>query len=360
MSNNPLRTSVEDLFKKYDLDALWIKSLPVIKYLANFTGSTANLLITSDGKKHLNVDSRYTTQAKEECTVDSVKEITRPIDDLGEMAKEFGIKRLGFESTKASFSEHRTLSKIMNGNEMVPVDDNLMNLRIVKTEDELTKLRTANEIAQKAFAEMVNELHVGWTEKEAAWFLEKRFREYGGSGLSFDTLVCSGPRSAIVHGKPSDRAFKEGEFIIVDRGLFANHFASDETNTFVLGKADAKHKEIYQIVKDAHDRCVDGVKPGVKCSDLDALAREYIHDKGYGEYFGHGTGHGVGLEVHEMPVISPRGDGYLEEGMVFSIEPGIYIPEFGGVRIEDVVAVTADGCEVLTLADKTKFEIPLK
>lgn len=359
MSDNPLRISIESIIEKYKLDGLWIKSLPVIKYLANFTGSTANLLIDANGKKYLNVDSRYTTQAKEECTVDSVKEISKPIDDLGETAKALGIKRLGFEAGQATFSDHRTLSSILKDGEMVPVDDNLMNLRIVKNETELDKLRESNRIAQKAFEELVAELHVGWTEKEAAWFLEKRFREYGASGLSFDTLVCSGPRSAIVHGKPSDRAFKEGEFIIFDRGLFANNFASDETNTFVLGKADAKHREIYQIVKDAHDRCLEGVKPGIKCNELDGLARDYIHQKGYGEYFGHGTGHGVGLEVHEMPVISPRGEGYLEEGMVFSIEPGIYIPEFGGVRIEDVVAVTADGCEILTLADKTKFEIPL-
>ena len=357
--DNPIRFTLTDLFAKYQIDQLWVKNLSSIQYLSDFTGSTANLLVDSSGHKTILVDSRYTTQAKEECQVDEVLEIVNVLEDLSSQVKEQGCKKLGFEANQATFADHHSLAKNLPDLELVPIDENLANLRSIKTEMEIKKLKRANEIANQAFEELVDELHIGWTEKEAAWFLEKRFRECGGSALSFDTLVASGPRAAIVHGKASDRAFKEGDLIIIDRGLFANHYASDETNTFVLGKADSKQKDVYQIVKDAHDKCIEAVRPGIACKDLDAVARNHIHENGYGDYFGHGTGHGIGIEVHEMPAISPRGEGFLEEGMVFSIEPGIYIPDWGGIRIEDVVRVTGDACEILTLADKSRFELAI-
>lgn len=356
-TENPIRIHLDGLIAENRLDALWVKNLPSIKYLVGFTGSTANLLVAAGGRTQLNVDSRYTTQAREECRVDAVVEIVKPMDDLAEAVRQMGVRRLGFEAASVTFSEHRTLSGLLEGVELVPVDPNLAALRLVKRPDELEILREGNRRAQAAFAAFVAEIRVGWREDEAAWRLEQHFREQGGRGLSFETLVCSGPRSAIVHGKPTERTFQRGDFLIVDRGMIFRHFATDETSTFVLGKADARQREIYQTVKDAHDRAIEKVRPGVPCKDIDAAAREYIHSRGFGEFFGHGTGHGVGLEVHEMPHISPRGEGYVEEGMVFSIEPGIYIPDYGGVRIEDVVCVTADGCEILTLADKTAFEL---
>jgi Xaa-Pro aminopeptidase len=357
VQDNPIRTSVEQIITEGRLDCLWVKDLPSIKYLTGFTGSTANLLIGEDERTQLNVDSRYTTQAKAECRVDRVVEITRPIEDLSKAVLERGVKRLGFECGNVTFAEHRNLVENLPGVELVPVEVNLAALRLIKNAEQVETLRDANRRAQKAFAEFVQKLHVGWREDEAAWYLEQRFRENGATGLSFDTLVCSGPRAAIVHGKPTDRKMEKGDFVIVDRGMMYHHYATDETSTFVLGKADARQKTIYQTVKDAHDRAIEAIKPGVACKDIDAVARQYIHDQGFGEYFGHGTGHGVGIEVHEMPHISPRGEGYVEEGMVFSIEPGIYIPEYGGVRIEDVVLVTRDGCEILTLSDKTTFEL---
>ncbi len=353
--DNPIHFSLTDLFDHYDIDYLWVKDLVTIKYLARFTGSTANLLVGREGRKIIFVDGRYTTQAGQECTVDEVVEIKKPLEDLCDKVKSLKAKSLGFEAGTASYSDYRLLQKQLPELTLTAVDENLAGLRIVKTTEELDKLRASNRVANEAFSAFVDEIHPGWTEKQAAWFLEQQFRERGASGLSFDTLVASGPRAAIVHGKPSDRVFKEGETIIVDRGMMLDHFASDETNTFVLGKADDRQREIYQIVKDAHDQCIDAVKPGADCQKLDAIARDYIDKKGYAEYFGHGTGHGIGLEVHEQPVISPRGSGVLEEGMVFSVEPGIYIPEWGGVRIEDLVVVTADGCEIITLADKNRF-----
>ncbi len=355
--NNPIRFTVEMLFSEYRLDALWVKNLVSIKYLAGFTGSTANLLIEGNQSKLMMVDSRYTIQAGQECAGSRVIEITKPLEDLAEQVVESGYKRLGFEANQATYADVETLKKLLPNVELVAVEKNLANLRVVKSSEEIEKLKTASKIANIAFSELLEQIQPGWTEKEAAWFLEKRFRENGATGLSFDTLVCSGARAAIVHGKPSDKKIEKGELIIVDRGLVADHFCSDETNTLLMGKADDKQKEIYQIVLDAHDKCIESIKPGRSCIDIDAVARDYIREKGYGDYFGHGTGHGIGLEVHEQPMISPRGQGIVEEGMVFSVEPGIYIPEWGGVRIEDLVVVTSDGCEVITRADKKRFEL---
>ena len=354
---NPIRFDLNDLFSRYQIDLLWVKNLSTIKYLAGFTGSAANLLIAEDGRRWILVDGRYTTQAAKECRDAEVKLVTKPISDLSQTVRELGVGRLGFEAKEATYSDYTTLKEELPDVELAAVKENLASLRIVKSADELKKLSRASEMSARAFDEFKANIHIGWSEKEAAWFLERRFRELGAEGLSFDTLVCSGPHSAVVHGKPTDRLFEKGDLVIVDRGLMLDHFASDETNTFVLGRADAKQKEIYRIVKEAHDRSIEAVKPGVKCVDIDKAARDIIDKAGYADYFGHGTGHGVGIEVHEMPVISPRGEGVVEEGMVFSIEPGIYIPGWGGVRIEDLVVVRADGCETITKADKDDFEL---
>ncbi|RJO63400.1 MAG: aminopeptidase P family protein [Myxococcales bacterium] len=359
-NSNPIRFGASDLFARYDLDLIWIKGLATIKYLAGFTGSTANLLVSPDKKQILCVDGRYTTQAQEECKGTKVVEIQKPIEDLCAKARELGAKTLGFEANQATYADFALLQKELPGVTLAPIEENLACLRIVKKPLELQKLRRANALAHQAFTDLVGVLRPGMTEKEAAWFIDRRFRELGGAGNSFETLICAGPRSAIVHGKPTERKFQTGDFIIIDRGVIADHYVSDETNTFVLGRADAKQREVYQVVKDAHDKCIEAVKPGMSCVDLDAVAREYIRQKGFGDFFGHGTGHGVGLEVHEQPVISPRGSGWIEEGMVFSVEPGVYIPDWGGVRVEDVVVVTKDGCDILTPADKNQYELKVE
>ncbi len=356
VKKNPLLFDLEEIFDNYELDLLWIKDLPSIKYLTGFTGSTANLLVDRKGSKKLLVDSRYTTQAGDECRKTEVREIKKPMEDLCAAVSETGAKRLGFEAQSATYADYRKLRDELSDVEPVAIDENLARLRVCKSAEELDKLRKANRVSYQAFQTFLEEIQIGMTEREAAWILDRRFRELGAEDVSFRTLVCSGPRSAVVHGQPTDKKFEKGDFVIIDRGVILNHYCSDETNTIVLGKASDKQKEVYRIVKTAHDKALELVRPGAKCSDIDAAAREYIDKKGFGSYFGHGTGHGVGLEVHEQPVISPRGEGVVEEGMVFSVEPGIYIPDWGGVRIEDVVVVTKDGFEMLTLADKKNFE----
>lgn len=354
---NPARTTLSELFDRHGLDFIWIKSLVAIRHLVGFSGSTAQLLCHRDGRRWLFVDGRYTLQASQECPGVTVIEIKKLQEDLCATWRELKIARLGVESTVVTLFDQANIRKHYPELELELMDENFALLRSIKTPEELSILRQGNEAANRAFDDFLGWIKPGVTEAEAAWFIDRRFRELGGTGNSFETLVAAGERSAIVHGKPTDRAIPAGELLIVDRGMIYHGFATDETNTLVLGKATPRQKEIYAVVKEAHDKSLSAVRPGVGCKDLDLLAREVIEKAGYGSYFGHGTGHGVGMDVHERPLVSPNGEGVIEEGMVFSIEPGIYIPGYGGVRIEDVVVVTSDGCEVLSRADKEHFEL---
>ena len=354
---NPARLELSELFLHYDLDGLWVKNLATIRYLTGFSGSTAQLMVRPSGERLLLVDSRYTTQACEECKGCEVRQIAKPIDDMGAAWCECGAKRIGFEARQVTVIEHQTLKALLPEAEWVGVTENLALLRSIKSADEIAKIRATCALAHAAYEDLLAAIVPGMSEKEAAWLLDRRFRERGAKGNSFDSIVGGGPRAALVHGQPSERRFVTGDMILVDRGAILNGYVSDETTTVVLGKADDRLREIYGLVKEAHDRCIAAVKPGASCRELDAIAREVIVNGGYGEFFGHSTGHGVGLEVHEQPMISANAEGTLEEGMIFSVEPGIYLPDWGGVRIEDLVLVTATGCECLTLADKTLTEL---
>jgi Xaa-Pro aminopeptidase len=189
-------------------------------------------------------------------------------------------------------------------------------------------------------------------EIDIAVALEFEMRRRGAEGRAFDFIVASGERGAMPHGRASDKVIRSGELVTIDFGALKDGYHSDETVTVACGKPEIRAREIHSIVKTAHDLAMEAVRPGISCRDLDEVARSYIRNKGFGEYFGHGLGHGVGLEIHELPTLSPRSTAVLEEGMVITVEPGIYIPGFGGVRIEDTVVVTGDGCRVLTSVDK--------
>lgn len=358
-SPNPARLELDDLFARDDLDGLWVKNLSSIKHLTGFSGSTAQLLIERKGARVLLVDSRYTTQAQEECRHCEVRQVTKPIDDLCALVAEHHLRRLGFEARQVTYIEYQTLRVLLPQTELLGINENLALLRSIKTPEEIAKLRAVCALADAAYNDLLAAIKPGMSELDAAWLLDCRFREHGARGNSFATIVGGGERAAMVHGQPSARVFAPGDMILIDRGAVLDGYVSDETTTVVLGPADGKLREIYAIVKEAHDRCIAAVKPGVACRDLDALAREVIVKAGYGEYFGHSTGHGVGLEVHEQPTVSANAEGFVEEGMVFSVEPGIYIPGWGGVRIEDLVVVTATGGECLTLADKSLIELTL-
>jgi Xaa-Pro aminopeptidase len=237
--------------------------------------------------------------------------------------------------------------------ELCPLVDDVNTLRMIKDGGEIDALRKAAEISAEALRETVKIIRPGMTEKEIALDLESRIKKGGGERVSFDTIVASSIHSALPHAQPQARKIEVGDVIVIDYGAVYEGYHADETCTFVIGTVTEKQKKIYSIVKDAHDKALDTVKAGTSCKAVDEAARKIIEAAGYGQYFSHGTGHGVGLDVHEAPTLNAKSTDYLEEGMVITIEPGIYMPGLYGVRIEDMVHVQRDGCDIMTKMPKT-------
>ncbi|MGP1406292.1 M24 family metallopeptidase, partial [Filifactor alocis] len=230
-------------------------------------------------------------------------------------------------------------------------------LRAVKDEEEIDNLRQAAAIADKGFLHVLDIVKPGMTEKELALELEFFMRKQGASGLSFTTIVASGIRSSMPHGVASDKVIEKNDMLTLDFGCMYNGYCSDMTRTFVVGTADERQKELYNIVLETQLKVLEAIKPGARCKEIDALSREIIGGYGYGEFYGHGLGHGVGLEIHELPVLNGTSEFVLEENMVVTDEPGIYLPDFGGVRIEDTVLVTKDGYDLISRSTKEFIEI---
>jgi len=249
-------------------------------------------------------------------------------------------------------SDFRQLSERLDGCELVGIGAALDSIRSCKDQDEIETLGRVAGLASASLNAVLASLVPGVRETDFALELEIEMRRRGAEARAFDFIVASGERGAMPHGRASDKVIRSGELVTIDFGAVKDGYHSDETVTVAVGRPSDRGREIHDIVRQAHDRAIAAVRPGISCRDLDAVARDYISEQGYDAYFGHGLGHGVGLEIHEKPVVSPRSEAVVEEGMVFTIEPGIYIPGFGGVRIEDTVAVTADGCVVLTQAPK--------
>jgi len=246
----------------------------------------------------------------------------------------------------------REFSACLTGCALVPIDETLDQIRSVKDDLEVGQLGDVASLASESLRSILGLIKPGTPEKVIARELELEMIRRGAEGKAFDFIVASGERGAMPHGRASDKLIKADELITIDFGAVLNGFYSDETVTVALGNPDASLCHIYSVVKEAHDLAIAAVRPGIVCNELDSIAREHIKSNGFGEYFGHGLGHGVGLEIHEKPVISPRSTMVVEVGMVFTIEPGIYIPGLGGVRIEDTIAVTEQGCRLLTQMPK--------
>ncbi len=332
-------------------DAILITCIENIRYLTGFTGSSGVLLVTGGGGVFF-TDSRYTEQAAKEVKGFEVREYKKRVTEIAAEIIEAGLKRVGFEDSNLTYQGYRELGRELKGVRLAPLKDKLGSLRSVKSDEELRLISRAANIAYKAFEKLAPSVRPGKREDDLAVELEYLIRKGGAEGLSFDVIVASGSRSALPHGRPGSKLIKKGDPVVIDFGARYKGYHSDETVTVFAGKTSKRLAEIYQIVKDAHDRAIDAVRPGVRLVDIDSAARGFIVKAGYGKYFGHGTGHGVGLNVHEWPSISPNSKGVAEEGMVFTIEPGIYLPKIGGVRIEDMVVVTKDGCRVLTKIPK--------
>ncbi len=321
-------------------------------YLSGFTGSSGMLLVTSQSC-YLFTDFRYLEQAQQEAPHLEIRQWgENPLATLKKLLDTIKVKFLSFEKKYTSFDYYNKLKKALDGKKLNPVDSPVDKLRCVKDNRELKCIQRAVTLADRALAFILPLIKVGMQELEVAAELEYYMRCHGAQRFSFDTIVASGLRSALPHGVASANRITEGNFIVIDFGAVVDGYCSDVTRTFLMGKPDKKQLSIYNLVRNAQERVLEKIRAGIAAAELDYEARKIISMAGYGENFGHSLGHGVGMEVHEEPSLSAKSEVTLEKGMVFTVEPGIYIPNWGGVRIEDMVVVTEEGCRVLTGAPK--------
>lgn len=328
-----------------DNEAVLITSYPNIFYYSGFESEDACLVITKNDSI-LFTDSRYTIQAG----IQSPGYEVRDIFKMEEIIKSLKQEILCFEEDSVSVLEFSKLQG--HSKKLKPFSKMIKSPRRIKDSYEISKIAEAEELGDRAFSYILDHIKSGRTEKEIAIELEFFMRKNGASRLSFDTICASGVRSAMPHGVASDKVIEKGDFLTLDFGCVIDGYCSDMTRTVVIGEASQRQKEIYEIVLKAQKACLEMIRAGVRCADADKVCRDIITEYGYGKNFGHGTGHGVGIEIHELPSLSPRSEAVLEIGNVVSVEPGIYIDGFGGVRIEDLVQIDAENALNLTKSQK--------
>jgi len=334
------------------LDAILITRPENQRYFSGFTGGEAALLITRR-KGFLLTDSRYYEQVGEEAPDYELVRVQSKLPPvLKELLKRTEVMSLGFESTHVPYAEYQAWRRATRGTKWVPTTEIAETIRAVKDEGELGNIRKAVAIADDACDHIRGFVQAGMTEKQVAWELETHMRNHGAEAVAFSFIVGAGPNGAKPHAVPSDRPIREGEPIVLDMGARVEGYDSDLTRTICLGRPDQKAQEIYKVVLRAQLAAEQGAKPGMKGQEIDAIARRIIADAGYGECFGHGLGHGVGLAVHERPGVGARSTEVMQPGMVCTVEPGIYLAGWGGVRIEDIMVFTKGGVEILTKARK--------
>lgn len=342
-------------------DIVLIDSPENLYYYTGFTGGEALLIMSvSNEKLFIITDSRYYEQVQMECPditlirlegrtyTETVKELLS--DELfGDYST--GLNNIAIEETM-NLSRYMKLRDTLKSFNLIIAGNLINEPRMVKDDDELKLLRRAEQIGDEAFSHILTILKPGITESEISLELEFFMKRQGASKLSFDTIVASGPNSSMPHAQVTDRVIQNGDFVTMDFGCVYKGYCSDMTRTVAIGEPTDEMKKVYQVVLDANLRAMDGIRSGVICSDIDSLARDYIKEHGYGEYFGHGLGHGVGLYIHEEPRFSPKCHVVTKENMTITDEPGIYLPGRFGVRIEDLVLVKKDGCEKLSKSPK--------
>ena len=336
---------------EHQIDALLITSGYNRRYITDFTG-TAGVAIVSQERAIFITDFRYTEQASKEIKGFEIVQHTKTlIEEVSAQVEKMGVKNLGFEKDDMTYAMFESYQKAVK-EELVPVSGLIEKIRLIKTPQEINIIKAAADIADAAFEHIITYITAGKTELEVSNELEFFMRKQGASSSSFDIIVASGLRSALPHGVATDKIIEKGDFVTLDFGALYNGYVSDVTRTVAVGEPSEQLKEIYQIVLDSQMLSLEKIKPGMTGVEADAVARDYIKSKGYGEAFGHSLGHGIGLEVHEGPGLSFRSNIVLEEGMVITIEPGIYLPGVGGVRIEDDSIMTATGNSKITHSTK--------
>ena len=351
--------ALRSLIQELELDGILVSDTHNRRYFSGFVGSAGYLFVTSEDAV-LATDFRYTEQAKEQAGGFEISQIQGKLSDwFPKIIGDLGVDTLGFEADNLTVSTLKmfedAISETANEIQLKPTTGDAAKLRAIKDQSEIELLQKAIDIGDAAFEETATKLTPGMTEKEAAWEFEKSIRERGAECLSFDTIVATGPNAARPHHQTGDTELKEGETIVFDCGATYQGYCSDLTRTVVLGEADQEVKRVYNIVLEAQETAIETVESGMTGGDADAIARKIIDDAGYEGKFGHSLGHGLGLEVHEEPNVGPRGTSTLQNGMPFTIEPGIYIPGWGGVRIEDVVVLENGQARVLSHAAKMRF-----
>lgn len=349
-----LKTFIEEA----NIDAILVYNPTNRRYLSGFKGSTGYIILNKD-KSLFFCDFRYVEQAQEECKGYEIVSI-KDESDVFSFLKENKILKLGVERNFMSLKFGDTLSKEANIERFLGIEDELSKLRMIKNDYEISKIRRACEITDLAFEYIVSEIHEGITEAEINFKLQCYMREFPEvEGMAERFIVASGVRSSLPHGIAGPRKIKNGDFITMDFGCNCEGYWSDVTRTVCLGKASNKQKEVYSIVLAAQEAAISFIKAGRTGREVDKVARDIIENADYGKYFGHGLGHSFGLDIHEPPRFAQnvQGDIVLKEGMIMTVEPGIYIPGWGGVRIEDDIIVTEDGCINLTGASKELLEI---
>lgn len=347
MDHSVRRAALATALAAHEVDAILVTRLPNVRYLTGFTGSNAQAIVT-DPSSLFFTDGRYTEQSRHEVPdVERVTYLGEFGEPLADACAALGIGRLGFEAHDVTVDGLERLRGKVDGVEFVPVGQLVERLRWIKDEEELELLREAQACTDLAFEDILQTLAVGMTERQVALELEHALRRAGADALSFESIVAFGEQAAEPHHHPTHRVLEEGDVIKMDfAGMYGGYHA-DMTRTIAFGAPPPELRKIHDVVREAQQAAIDVVRAGATGGEVDATARGVVADAGYGDHFTHGLGHGVGLEIHEGPNFRPDGDDILPAGAVMTVEPGVYIPGLGGVRIEDMVEVREDGCRVV-------------